>query len=366
MRVADRLRRAGAVAAMAAVIGGGGVAACATTAGAPAMSANQPAAPAAQPAAPAVAPAMSGDAVTSYAATVRAVLPSVVLIRTADGLGSGVVLDRAGHILTNAHVAGQATRFQVQTADHRTPRPARLVGSYPGGDLAVIKAENPGGLIPARFGDSSKASAGDVVLAVGNPLGLSGSVTEGIISATGRAVVEPTTASTTAAALPGAIQTSAPINPGNSGGALVTATGLVIGIPTLAAASPQGGGQAQGIGFAIPSNLARDIAGQIISTGHVTNTHRAALGARIGTDTGAAGTPAGAAVVTVTPGGPADRAGLRAGDVIRKLGPAPIPDSGTLLQELAAAHPGQQAEVTITRTGQERTVSVTLGTLPGT
>jgi S1-C subfamily serine protease len=359
MRVTDRLRRAGAVAAMAVVICGGGVAACATTAGAPAVSTNPPAAPAA-------APAVSGGAVASYAATVRAVLPSVVLIRTAEGLGSGVVLDRAGHILTNAHVAGQATRFQVQTADHKAPRPASLVGSYPGGDLAVIKAEDPGGLIPARFGDSSKARAGDVVLAVGNPLGLSGSVTEGIISATGRAVVEPTTASTTAAALPGAIQTSAPINPGNSGGALATATGLVIGIPTLAAASPQGGGQAQGIGFAIPSNLAGDIAGQIIPTGHVTNTHRAALGARIGTVTGADGAPAGAGVVTVTPGGPADRAGLRAGDVIRKLGPAPIADSGTLLQELAAAHPGQQVEVTITRAGQERTVSVTLGTLPGT
>jgi S1-C subfamily serine protease len=240
------------------------------------------------------------------------------------------------------------------------------VGSYPGGDLAVIKAENPAGLTPARFGDSSKARAGDVVLAVGNPLGLSGSVTEGIISATGRAVVEPTTTSTTAAALPGAIQTSAAINPGNSGGALVTATGQVIGIPTLAAVSPQGGGQAQGIGFAIPSNLARDIAGQIIATGHVTNTHRAALGARVGTVTGADGAPGGAAVVTVTPGGPADRAGLRAGDVIHKLGQAPIPDSGTLLQELAAGHPGQQVEVTITRAGQARTVSVTLGTLPGT
>ncbi len=354
MRVTDRLRRAGAAAAMAVVIGGGGVAACATTAGAPVVSTNPPAAPAAAP------------AVSSYAATVRAVLPSVVLIRTAEGLGSGVVLDRSGHILTNAHVAGQATKFEVQTAGDKTPRPARLVGSYPGGDLAVIKAENPAGLIPARFGDSSKARAGDVVLAVGNPLGLSGSVTEGIISATGRAVVEPTTASTTAAALPGAIQTSAPINPGNSGGALATATGQVIGIPTLAAVSPRDGGQAQGIGFAIPSNLARDIAGQIISTGHVTNTHRAALGARIGTVTGAGGAPAGAAVVTVTPGGPADRAGLRAGDVIRKLGPAPIQDSGTLLQELAAAHPGQQVEVTITRAGQARTVSVTLGTLPGT
>ena len=359
MKVTDQLRRAGAVAVMAVVIGGGGVAACATTTGAPAVSPNQPAA------APAAAPAVSG-AVTSYAATVRAVLPSVVLIRTADGLGSGVVLDRAGHILTNAHVAGQATRFQVQTAGDRAPRPARLVGSYPGGDLAVIKAENPAGLSPARFGNSNKARAGDVVLAVGNPLGLSGSVTEGIISATGRAVVEPTTASTTAAALPGAIQTSAPINPGNSGGALVTATGQVIGIPTLAAVSPQGGGQAQGIGFAIPANLARDIAGQIIATGHVTNTHRAALGARIGTVTGADGAPGGAAVITVTPGGPADRAGLRAGDVIHQLGQAPIPDSGTLLQELAAGHPGQQVEVTITRAGQARTVSVTLGTLPGT
>jgi S1-C subfamily serine protease len=343
---------------MAVVIGGGGVAACATTAGAPAVSLNQPAAPAA-------APAQSG-VVTSYAATVRAVLPSVVLIRTSSGLGSGVVLDRAGHILTNAHVAGQATRFQVQTADDRAPRPARLVGSYPGGDLAVIKAENPAGLTPARFGDSSKARAGDVVLAVGNPLGLSGSVTEGIISATGRAVVEPTTTSTTAAALPGAIQTSAAINPGNSGGALVTATGQVIGIPTLTAVSPNDGGQAQGIGFAIPSNLARDIAGQIIATGHVTNTHRAALGAHIGTVTAADGAPGGVGVVTVTPGGPADRAGLRAGDVIHKLGQAPIPDSGTLLQELAAAHPGQQVEVTITRAGQARTVSVTLGTLPGT
>src|SRR5215831_11259209 len=123
MRVADRLRRAGAVAAMAVFIGGGGVAACATTAEAPAMSANQPAAPAAQPAAPAAAPAVNGDAVTSYAATVRAVLPSVVLIRTADGLGSGVVLDRAGNIVTNAHVAGQATSLQVQRAGDPAARP---------------------------------------------------------------------------------------------------------------------------------------------------------------------------------------------------------------------------------------------------
>jgi S1-C subfamily serine protease len=304
--------------------------------------------------------------VASYAATVRAVLPSVVLIRTAEGLGSGVVLDRAGNIVTNAHVAGQATSLQVQRAGDPAARPAHLVGTYPQGDLAVIRAENPAGLTPAAFGDSSKAQAGDVVLAVGNPLGLAGSVTEGIISATGRAVIEPTTASTTAAALPDAIQTSAPINPGNSGGALVTATGHVIGIPTLAAVSPQGGGQAQGIGFAIPSNLARDIAGQIIKSGHVTNSHRAALGARVTTVTSVDGTTRGAAIVAVTPGGAAERAGLRAGDVISKLGPAPTPDADALLSALAAADPGQRVELTITRSGQAHTVPVTLGTLPAT
>jgi S1-C subfamily serine protease len=347
-----------------AVVLAGGAAACASTAAAPAASPAPAAAVTGDGAAGDGARPAGGGAVTSYAAAVRAVLPSVVLVRTADGLGSGVVLDRAGHIITNAHVAGQATALQVQRAGDPAPRPAHLVGSYPGGDLAVIRAEDPAGLVPARFGDSGKAQAGDVVLAVGNPLGLSGSVTEGIISATGRAVVEPTTASTTAAALPDAIQTSAPINPGNSGGALVTTSGQVIGIPTLAAVSPQGGGQAQGIGFAIPSNLARDIARQIISSGHVINTHRAALGARIATASGVDGTPQGAAVAAVTPGGPAERAGLRAGDIIRKLGPAPTPDAGALLQALAAADPGQRVEVTIVRAGQAHAVPVTLGTLP--
>jgi S1-C subfamily serine protease len=360
MKVTDRLRRTGVAAAMA-VVAGGTVAACSTAAMQPALS-PEPAAAVTG----AAAPPASGNAVASYATAVRAVLPSVVLIRTADGLGSGVVLDRAGNIVTNAHVAGQATSLQIQRAGDPSPRPAHLVGTYPQGDLAVIRAENPAGLTPAKFGDSSQAQAGDVVLAVGNPLGLAGSVTEGIVSATGRAVIEPTTSSTTAAALADAIQTSAPVNPGNSGGALVTATGHVIGIPTLAAVSPQGGGQAQGIGFAIPSNLARDIAGQIIKSGHVTNTHRAALGARITTVTSADGTAHGAAVAAVTPGGPAERAGLRAGDVIRKLGPAPTPDADALLSALAAADPGQRVELTITRAGQTRTIPVTLGTLPAT
>ncbi len=239
------------------------------------------------------------------------------------------------------------------------------MSSYPPDDLAVIRVDDPSGLQPARFGDSGKIQAGDVVLAVGNPLGLSGSVTEGIVSATDRAVTEPSAIGSPAGALPGAIQTSAAINPGNSGGALVDVTGQVIGIPTLAATSPQGDSQAPGIGFAIPSNLARDIASQIISTGHVTNSHRAALGAQIATVTGADGTPAGAGVVAVTSGGPADKAGLRAGDVIRSLGNTPTPDATALSQALAAARPGQHVTITFTRDRQQTTAQVTLGELPG-
>jgi len=371
MKTTQRVRRAGLATVAALVIGGSGVAAGTAIAG-PAASGRTPAsqsAPASQPA-PATQPAPA-----SYAGVVRQVLPSVVLIRTPDGLGSGVVLDQAGNIVTNAHVAGNAREFQVQVAGDTSPRSATLVGTYPPDDLAVIRADDPAGLLPARFGDSDQAQAGDVVLAIGNPLGLSGSVTQGIVSATGRAVTEPATEDAAAATLPGAIQTSAPINPGNSGGALVSASGQVIGIPTLAAGSPQGGGQAQGIGFAIPSNLARDIATQIIETGHVTNSHRAAIGAEVATVLGPDGAPAGVGVVTVTGGGPADRAGLRAGDVITAAGSRQTPDTTALSQVLAAARPGDKLTVTVSRagqagtgqagTGQQRTVQVTLGVLPG-
>src|SRR6202000_2393158 len=163
---------------------------------------------------------------------VRQVLPSVVLIRTEHGLGSGVVLDRSGNIVTNAHVAGDATKSQVQVSGDTAPRSAKLVGTYPPDDLAVIRADDPSGLQPATFGDSGKVQAGDVVLAIGNPLRLCRRVTQGTISATARAVTEPATDGSPAATLPGAIQTSAPINPGNSGGALVSTPGLGRGLPT--------------------------------------------------------------------------------------------------------------------------------------
>ncbi len=361
MTTTQRVRRAGLATVAALVIGGGGFAIGAAAAepsasGAPAA-ATAPQSPAA------TGPATPGPA--SYASVVRQVLPSVVLIRTENGLGSGVVLDRSGNIVTNAHVAGDATKFQVQVAGDTAPRSAKLVGTYPPDDLAVIRADDPSGLQPATFGDSAKVQAGDVVLAIGNPLGLSGSVTQGIISATDRAVTEPATDGSPAATLPGAIQTSAPINPGNSGGALVSASGQVVGIPTLAAGSPQGGGQAQGIGFAIPSNLARDIAAQIIDTGHVTNSHRAAIGAEVATVLGPDGTAGGVGVVAVTSGQGAERAGLRAGDVITAVAGAQTTDTTALSQALAAAKPGDTVTVTVSRDGQERNVQVTLGELPG-
>ena len=360
MKMTQRARRSAIAVVAAAAIGGSGIAVGAATAAPAATSAVATSDTTTAPL------AASGDARASYADVVRQVLPSVVLISTGEGLGSGVVLDRSGNIVTNAHVAGDATEFKVQVAGDPAPRTASLVGSYPPDDLAVIRVDDPAGLQPAAFGDSARAQAGDVVLAVGNPLGLSGSVTSGIISATGRVVAEPASGGSPGATLPDAIQTSAPINPGNSGGALVTTAGEVIGIPTLTAAGSQGGAQVQGIGFAIPSNLARDIARQLTTSGSVTNSHRAAIGAEVGTVTGADGAPAGTGIVSVTGGGPADRAGLRPGDIIKAVEGTPTPDTQALAGTLAAAHPGDQLTLTVGRGAKELTVKLTLGELPGT
>lgn len=179
---------------------------------------------------------------------------------------------------------------------------------------------------------------GDIVLAMGSPLGLSSSVTNGIVSAVGRTVSEPAGASSPGAVLPQATQTSAPINPGNSGGALVDISGQVIGLPTLAAVDPQvgqGGSAAPGIGFAVASNIVRDIAGQLIANGgRVTNSHRAGL-------VDPSGNPQGVGVQSVAQGGPAERAGIRAGDVITSVAGQQVPDPATLSTVLATLTVGQ-------------------------
>jgi putative serine protease PepD len=289
-----------------------------------------------------------------FVQVVRQVGPSVVLIQTSQGLGSGVVFDANGNVVTNAHVVEGASSFQVTLADGKQ-YPARLVGSFAADDLAVLHID-AGGLHPAGFADSARLEVGDVALAIGNPLGLQSSVTEGIVSALGRTVNEDN-----GVALPNVIQTSAPINPGNSGGALVDLQGQVIGIPTLAATDPQLGGAAAGIGFAIPSDTVRDIAAQLISQGKVTNSRRAYLGVEV-----AATTSGGLLITKVQPGGPAAKAGLRAGELVTTVDGTATPDPATLADVLAGLRPGQTVRVEIARPdGPSRTVRVALGQSPG-
>jgi putative serine protease PepD len=234
---------------------------CAATAGA-GPAAARPVTPAASTT---VTPAAYVSLQEAFTAAIKQVLPSVVEIRTRSGLGSGVVFDDSGDIVTNAHVVGQATSMQVIASSSAEPEPATLVGVYRPDDLAVIRVSDAKGLRPALFGNSADLVAGDIVLAIGNPLGLDSSVTEGIVSAVGRTVSEPASDGSAGATLPDTIQTSAAINPGNSGGALVTLDGEVVGIPTLAAVR-QAGGAAPGIGFAIPSNIAIEIARQLVGS----------------------------------------------------------------------------------------------------
>ncbi len=236
---------------------------------------------------------------------------------------------------------------------------ATLVGTYPPDDLAVVAVGGHGHPTPARFADSSKVRVGDITLAIGNPLGLASSVTDGIVSFNGRTVSEGD-----GVVLPSTIQTSAPINPGNSGGALVDLDGDVIGIPTLAAADAQFGGAAPGIGFAIPSNTVKRIADQLVATGMVRSSGRAALGISATTARTPFGRPVGVLVRAVEAQGAAAAAGLLPGDIITAVDGHPTPDQATLQEILAGLEPGAGATVDVLRAGQgTRSVPVTLGTL---
>jgi putative serine protease PepD len=284
---------------------------------------------------------------------VDAISPAVVQIQTADGLGSGVVFNGKGDIVTNAHVVGNFKTFKITLANGTFD--GTLVGTFPADDLAVVhvKGATPH---PATFADSSKLEVGEFALAIGNPLGLRSSVTEGIVSSLGRTVSEGN-----GAVISSAIQTSAAINPGNSGGALVDLHGQVIGIPTLAALDPQlGGAQAPGIGFAIPSNVAKRIADKLIANGRVVRSGRAYLGVRVATIVGG-----GVLVSAIVPGGPAAKAGIKQGDIILAIDGKPTPTADVLVSVLANLHPGQKVPVKLRRHGKEVTVTVTLGELTG-
>jgi putative serine protease PepD len=242
------IRAGTAIARAALAIGGAALlAACGGTAGAD----GQRTAPIS------VTPAFS-DLQQQFVRVVRAVSPDVVEVQTPVGLGSGVVFDRRGDIVTNAHVVGNGHRFTVRLAGGES-HPATLVGSDPAHDLAVVRVARARPT-PATFADSG-LRVGGLVLAIGNPLGLRSSVTQGIVSSLGRTVAEGN-----GVTLSPIIQTSAAINPGNSGGALADLAGRVVGIPTLAALDPEfANAPAPGIGFAIPSSTVEQVAARLIA-----------------------------------------------------------------------------------------------------
>ena len=270
-----------------------------------------------------------------------------------EGLGSGVIVTKDGYILTNNHVVDDADEVKVTLQDGREFT-AKVVGRDPKTDIAVIKIDAKD--LPAvPMADSDKVEVGDVVLAIGNPFGVGQTVTTGIVSATGRGNLGIED-------YEDFIQTDAAINPGNSGGALVDVEGRLIGINT-AILSRSGGNQ--GIGFAIPSDLARDVMDSLIKDGHVT---RGYLGVMIQDVTPALAKEfklkdtTGALVGDVVPKGPADKAGLKNGDVVVEFNGKKVTDSRHLKLEVARTKPGQTVPVKILRDGTTKTLEVTVKT----
>jgi S1-C subfamily serine protease len=299
----------------------------------------------------------------SIADIAERLLPAVVSIevRVGDtgGTGSGVVIDEDGYILTNNHVVSQAAdaagaSVRAIFADG-TASAARIVGRDPLADLAVIKVEKPG-LVVASLGDSSSLVVGDPVVAIGSPLGLTSTVTSGIVSALNRPVRLAGQGSDTNAVI-NAIQTDAAINPGNSGGALVDGSGAVVGINTAIASlgSAGGVGGSIGLGFAIPIDVARDIAEQLISTGSATH---ASLGVNVRSVTD--GARDGALVVAVEDNSAAAAAGIREGDVIIRVGDLEVGSSEELVVAVDTNQPGDTVTVVVVRNGSARELQATL------
>jgi putative serine protease PepD len=328
----------------------------------------------------------------SYAAIAAAVLPVVVSIdvRTSSegDTGSGIIISADGYILTNNHVVTAASTSGTITVHFNdgTSTPGKIVGTDLSSDLAVVKVQKTG-LPVAHLGSSAGVRVGDAVLAVGSPLGLSGTVTSGIVSALNRPVdttadqeqqqqptnpfdpfgnnsAAPSQAPTTAttATVFGAIQTDAAINPGNSGGALVDDQGNVIGINSAIASLGATSGSTQsgsiGVGFAIPIDLAKYVAQQLIATGHATH---AQIGVSVGDNVNNSTGATTVVVQQVNPGTPGAKAGLLKGDIITKIDSTIATDEDTLIATIRSHRPGDKVTLTISRAGVTKTVTLTLG-----
>jgi serine protease Do len=290
--------------------------------------------------------------------------PQVPREQREHALGSGVIVKGEGYIVTNNHVIAKASEISVTLFDKRTFK-GRVVGADPQTDIAVIKIDGSN-LPTAPFGDSDQLKVGDMVMAFGNPFGQYFTVTRGSVSALGRS----NNGIEGAQGIENFIQTDAAINPGNSGGALVNVHGQVIGINTAILSGnsgPGGEGGSVGIGFAIPSNMAMHVMEDLVRTGKVS---RGYLGVSIrDLDDGLAKQfkvpdTSGALAEDVTAGGPADKAGLKTGDVIRKLNGQVIPDAGQLTARVTNLSPGSVARLEILRDGQPQALEVTLGERP--
>jgi putative serine protease PepD len=379
----DRSRKVGAIAAVAVtafVFGLGGIAV-----GAEVINKNGSTSSPTSTTAPPINPSALTTSPKSFAGIAAKVLPSVVSINVTGAnesdTGSGIILASDGFILTNNHVVAAASgggSVSVSFNDGTTAK-AKIIGTDSLDDLAVIKVSKTG-LMPAVLGDSSSIQVGDPVLAVGSPLGLTGTVTEGIVSALNRPVQtqaetqSPETnpfglgqggsGGSAQAAQPtviDAIQTDAAINPGNSGGALVDAAGDVIGINSAIASlgddSAEGTQSGNiGVGFAIPINQAKAIANELITTGHATHP---LLGVSLEDVTSATGADK-AVVHTITAGGPAAVAGIKDGDVITAIDGSSTEGADAVIAAIRSHQPGQQVTVTVERNGSSKTVTATL------
>jgi serine protease Do len=271
-------------------------------------------------------------------------------------LGSGVIVSPEGYILTNNHVVDGATDVRVMLSDKREFK-ARIVGTDPKTDVAVLKIDAKN-LTPITIGDSSKVQVGDVALAIGNPFGVGQTVTKGIISATGRGNLG-------IEAYEDFLQTDAPINPGNSGGALINDRGELVGINT--AIISHGSGGSQGIGFAVPANLARNVMDQVLKNGHVTRAYLGIYPQDV--------TPAmakafgekdsqGIVVGDVSANSPAQKAGIQRGDIILQINGKPVTDSNQLRMSVSMMQPDTDLKLRILRNGTERDETVKLAEMP--
>jgi putative serine protease PepD len=323
---------------------------------------------------PPASPSSSGLSACAVPSVADQVVPSVVTISVQNGAqggtGSGEVIRSDGYILTNNHViAAAATGGSVEVLfSDGTTAPATITGRDPQTDLAVIKVQPPHTLKVIQLGSSASAVVGQPVVVVGAPLGLSGTVTSGIISALNRTIQVPAEDNSTAL-LVDAIQSDAAINPGNSGGAMVNCNGQLLGIPSAGATVPSPSGESSagsiGLGFAIPIDLAKTVSDEIIATGSVTHSY---FGLQTVPIPPAAATQAGVSqglyVAGVVPGSPAAQAGLREGDVITTINGQPATNNTQLQEITLTKRPGQTVDIGYERDGKSATTTVTLGAAP--